>query len=427
MGQATLLPSYGLSWLGFFKRLGVCAVMALPILSWLLARHFRPHGASLLGDVKKLVKWVLPACLIYLICVTPLLLIIGAFAFAVLFAAIIATASAITIGSPRDGAVGIILKFTVSSAAVVATPVADKGAVLISLLVVLLVAVAYAVLIVESYCDKRTTSPRQQMVAVALITACLTSLLGAATYFAPQWASDPGQLATSKLAFTFLLFLGILPLCNALFDWVSVGFTRLFLRHISAGRYWAVTLILVDIFLGLLLTAGLFVLVLRVLLWMQAAGWGVDAKALVTTFRANPLDPQVSWIAMLAVTNMLPTLIHLVISFWGLVSAQIRMPREHVGAQVHSLLSLLDAKGLFVGPAVAAPQTSLILGSNGQAIAAKSVPALAYQPISTADLNALFNYLYVDHWLVLLTVLGVVVALWSQYLTVLAWFLGLLL
>jgi hypothetical protein len=426
MGQATVLPSYGAGCFGFFKRMGVCALIMLPWLSFILVRRIRPGWVLPEASTKDFFKVVFLFVVAWFIS-TRALQFAGAFADAgvlviagsLVLALVLALARALALAHAGVGA--LVLAGTLALA------LALSGVGGFAAAVTFAGVGSGAMFLIDFNLNKHPLkSPRWDGLFVLILTFCLAGAVSAVTYFVPLWVSDASSLAASKKSFTVLLFLDILPLCNALFDWVSLGATRLCLRQIAAGRYGAVVLVVLDIILGLLLTAGLFAIVLKILQWMQAAGWGIDAQAMVATFRANPLDPQVSWIAMLALTNMLPTLIHLVISFWGLVSRQIRMPREHVGAQVHSLLGLLDANGRFVGQAVAAPQASPILGVNGQAFAAKLAPAPSYQPISTADLNALFNYLYVDHWLVLLTVLGVVVALWSQYLTVLAWFLGLL-
>jgi hypothetical protein len=425
MGRATILPSYGLGWVGFVKRLGVCFLLALPIFPWIIARIFRPHWVKLHSGTKHHRKWLIPSVLLFLIGQVSLASL-GMFPFTFTLILVLGFLLRAAANDRTSGPILFAFIFSVAVMGAFPTGVGDEVSVWAFVIVVSTVSAAASLM--DTFLEKRDALglARHQFFAVGGITVCLALVLFAAVFLGPQFAANSNWFGATEIAFTMVLFLGILPLCNALFDWLSVSVTRMCLRQIAAKLHWAVGLILLDIALGLALTVGLFALVLKILQWMQAAGWGIDAQAMVAAFRADPLDPQVSWIAMLALTNMLPTLIHLVISFWGLVSAQMRMPREHVGAQVHSLVALLDANGRFVGPAVAPPQTSLILGSNGRAIAAKPAPTPAHQPISTADLNALFNYLYVDHWLVLLTVLGVVVALWSQYLTVLAWFLGLL-
>jgi hypothetical protein len=437
IGPLTVMPSFGKDTIGFLKRLVVTILVPLPALPvvWILKyrRQWMPEPGRIVG--------------LFVYCAFLVLIIVLAVLSLIFFRTVDAWRNAgaiIGVGL----VVSIMVAILLAQAAAVNDTKNDEYRIAMLPVAVIVTASAFATLVgvgpsiviaagatseffvmlllLKWLATRPIRKLGDHLKAVCTVLVLLTLHLLLVVIFTPTLTITPTEVAASSTSFALILFFGLLPLSNALFDWISIGATRHFLRKISAGSHWAIGLIAVDVLLGLLLTAGLFLFVLYILKIMQVSGWGVDAAVMVTQFRANPLDPQVSWIAMLALTNMLPTLIHLVISFWGLVSRQMHMPREHVGAQVHSLVALLDTNGRFVGPAVATPQTSLILGSNGQTIAAKPAPAPVHQPISTADLNALFNYLYVDHWLVPFTVLGVVVALWSQYLSVLAWFLGLL-
>jgi hypothetical protein len=419
MGQATVLPSHGLGWRGFFKRLGLCAIVFLPLLPLAWAIKFRPAWIAPDASGKDFLKVAIPIFVIFLGCQYVLKHVDAGVG-----AGIVAFAFAFAFAGAFVGAFASAVAFVVAGAFSGAVAVSVSGAFIVAVVVVFPVAIAVFWL-ARFLEDRAQSSLRNHVIAVLGLVFVLTSVMLTATYLAPLRTTDISQLSASKPAFTLLLFIGILPLCNAVFDWLSVGVTRLCLRSMAAGSRFAALVFLADLLIGIGLTVGLFALVLQILQWMQAAGWGVDAKAIFVAFRANPLDPQVAWIAMLALTNMLPTLIHLAISFWGIFSAQIRLPRTHVAAQVHSLLGVLDANGRFVGQ-TAAP-ASLILNANGQTLTPKPTGAKAHQAISPGDLDALFNYLYVDYWLVLLTVLGVVVALWSQYLKFLAWVLGLFL
>jgi hypothetical protein len=422
MGEAVVLPSYGTGWLAFFKRFGVFLLMLLPFLPFVIAKCLRPKWLGFGSTTKNNLKVFASSVVLFILSQEVLRSIelgavLGAVVGAVVLAVAVAGAVVGAVTVLGAGAVAVADADAVAGAVAVAGASAGASAVVVFFAIDLLV---------DAMDKGKHQSSILQCIAVVAVTMTLAILVCAVTYFAPQWTTDTGQLSASKLAFTIMLFMGILPLCNALFDWLSVGFTRYCLRSMASGKLSAAVLVVADIVIGLLLTVGLFALVLKILQWMQLAGWGIDAKAVVTAFRANPLDPQVSWIAMLALTNMLPTLVHLVITFWGLFTAQIRLPRADVAVQVHSLLGLLDANGRFVGQATPNLASS-ILDTRGQAIAAKPVAVVSHQNISSDDLNALFNYLYVDYWLVLLTIAGVVIALWSQYLAVLGWFLGLFL
>lgn len=64
----------------------------------------------------------------------------------------------------------------------------------------------------------------------------------------------------------FLLFLGLLTLLNAPFDWASLGLTRALLRHgLELGGWWPYFLALVDAaFAAVIIAALAFVMVIGV-------------------------------------------------------------------------------------------------------------------------------------------------------------------
>ncbi len=65
----------------------------------------------------------------------------------------------------------------------------------------------------------------------------------------------------------------------------------------------------------------LYVFVIYILKWLQFCGWGIDAQEIYRRFLSSPWDSQTSWITLLALTNLLPTLSHLLALclsvFWG--------------------------------------------------------------------------------------------------------------
>ncbi len=438
IGPLTVMPSFGRDTIGFLKRLVVIMLIPLPALPvvWILKyrRQWMPEPGRIVG--------------LFVYCAFLVLILVLTVLSITFFQTIDAWSNAgaiIGVGLVLSMMVAILLAQMVAAndtkndeyrvamlpvgVIVTASTFATLGGIGSSIVIAAGTLSEFFVML--SLFRWLATRPIRKLgdhlKAVCIVLILLTLHLLLVVVFLPTLTITPTEVVASSTSFALILFFGLLPLSNAIFDWISIGATRHFLRKISAGSNWTVGLITVDVMLALLLTAGLFILVLSILKIMQISGWGVDAAMMVTQFRANPLDPQVSWIAMLALTNMLPTLVHLVISFWGLASNQIRMPREYVGAQVHSLLALMDTNGRFVRQALLSPQALSLVSVSGQPITAQPVPSPMHQPISAADLNALFNYLYVDRWLVPLTVLGVVIALWSQYLKVLAWFLALFL
>ncbi len=129
-----------------------------------------------------------------------------------------------------------------------------------------------------------------------------------------------GCTAANKPSFALLFFLGCLPLLNALFDFLSVGLTQYFLGRMQRGQ-WHVGWWLADAASALLLVFGLYWLVVASLYAMQAMGWGVDARAVLEQFLADPLS--VVWLLLLAMTNVLPTLLHWTLGLAGMWSDRL--------------------------------------------------------------------------------------------------------
>jgi hypothetical protein len=64
---------------------------------------------------------------------------------------------------------------------------------------------------------------------------------------------------------------------------------------------------------ALLLTVFVYGTMLGILLMMQGAGWDVDVKGILTELRNHPWSGQSTWLLTLAVTNFIPTLVHMVL------------------------------------------------------------------------------------------------------------------
>jgi hypothetical protein len=123
-----------------------------------------------------------------------------------------------------------------------------------------------------------------------------------------------------------LLFLGLLTLLNAPFDWASLGLTRALLRRgLELGGVWPYFLALVDAALA----AGIIVaLTLTMVIGVQAfdelAVRGHRAemlplKALFDGIAAHPAAPEYWWVYALLISSMIPSLINLVIGGTSLV------------------------------------------------------------------------------------------------------------
>jgi hypothetical protein len=123
-----------------------------------------------------------------------------------------------------------------------------------------------------------------------------------------------------------LLFLGLLTLLNAPFDWASLGLTRALLRRgLELGGWWPYFLALVDAALAAVVIA---VLALTMVIGVQAfdvlaVHWGgkpiLPLEPLFTGIAANPSAPEYWWIYALLLSTMIPSLINLVIGGTSLV------------------------------------------------------------------------------------------------------------
>jgi len=125
------------------------------------------------------------------------------------------------------------------------------------------------------------------------------------------------------LSETLLIFMGLLPLINAAWDWVSLGISRGLLAGIRLGRhrglvplYWGIA----DFVLAFLFMAGLVAMVTGAVAYLNAqsqSGGGpvlIDLQTLFSELRDNPGDPQFYWIYFMFASTLIPTLLHLLIA-----------------------------------------------------------------------------------------------------------------
>jgi hypothetical protein len=117
-----------------------------------------------------------------------------------------------------------------------------------------------------------------------------------------------------------LLFLGLLTLINAPFDWASLGLTRALLRRgLELGGWWPYLLAVVD---AILATGIITLLAITMVLGVQAFdhlaehGGGAAILPLDQLFdglATHPAAPECWWLYALLVSSMLPSLINLMI------------------------------------------------------------------------------------------------------------------
>jgi len=117
-----------------------------------------------------------------------------------------------------------------------------------------------------------------------------------------------------------LLFLGLLTLINAPFDWASLGLTRALLRvGLERGGWWPLLLALIDAISAALIVAALtFAMVLGIQAFDSLAvlGGGTAILPLDRLFdgignRATALEPEFWWVYALLLTTLIPSLINL--------------------------------------------------------------------------------------------------------------------
>jgi hypothetical protein len=151
-------------------------------------------------------------------------------------------------------------------------------------------------------------------IVVAMIFGCY----GAAIWLPP--------LPIWRILGPLLLFLGLLTLLNAPFDWFSLGLTRALLRRgLELGGWWPYALALLDASLAAVIIAALALsLVVGVQAFDKLAvyGGGLSVLGLEPLFdgiAANPTAPEHWWLYALLLSTMIPSLINLVIGGASLV------------------------------------------------------------------------------------------------------------
>ncbi len=150
--------------------------------------------------------------------------------------------------------------------------------------------------------------------SVLILSHILTSLILASIF---------PELTLQPLSTTFLVFLGLLPLLNTLWDWCSLGLTRGLLagivRHKHPGLLaciWAfLDIVLALVFLlGIVLTITAALASTNAILIAGGSEAWFDLPGLLTGVRTAPGDPQYYWLYAMFVSTLLPTLLHALIA-----------------------------------------------------------------------------------------------------------------
>ena len=145
------------------------------------------------------------------------------------------------------------------------------------------------------------------------------------------------RLLAQRFAWEFagplLLFLGLLTLLNAPFDWASLGLTRALLRRgLELGGWWPYALALADAGLAAVIIVALtLTMVVGVQAFDELAvrGGAEAVLPLGDLFRgieARPEAPEYWWAYALLLSTMIPSLVNLAIGGASLVRGVPGMP-----------------------------------------------------------------------------------------------------
>lgn len=151
---------------------------------------------------------------------------------------------------------------------------------------------------------------KTQWVYIGAIFIFYFIVYGSTVYWLPQLTSTK-ELDVKNLPFIFLFFLGILPLLNGLADWISLNATRKFIEDMQGSNKAIAWLYAWDIGIAFILTLLIYGGSLGILHAMQYAGWGVDVRAILVDLRDHPWGGQSNWFLALAITNFVPTIVHI--------------------------------------------------------------------------------------------------------------------
>lgn len=151
---------------------------------------------------------------------------------------------------------------------------------------------------------------------LAMATICLAT---------PYWLSPrSGWYAVGPL----MLFLGLLTIVNAPFDWLSLGLTRALLRRgLELKGWWPLLLALIDAALAVLIVAALSIaMILGIQAFDGAAVLGGGTATLsvadVLAGIGNPQtagEPEYWWVYALLLSTMIPSMINLAIGGMALM------------------------------------------------------------------------------------------------------------
>ncbi len=245
----------------------------------------------------------------------------GAGAFAALAPAFFATAVAGPIvyggpfaypGAPATAAATVFVSAMALFASIPAVAIAGSTFFFV-IAVVIVFAVAAATATVRDFYGMAIKQRWQRIFLALFLPVMIAACLVAAELLSP--------LKSWGVLGPLLLFLGLLTLLNALFDWASLGLTRALLqRGLELGGWWPYLLALVDAALaGVIIELLVLTMVLGVQAFDELAVHGggkavLPLDALFEGIAKNPAAPEYWWAYALLLSSMIPSLINLAIS-----------------------------------------------------------------------------------------------------------------
>lgn len=157
----------------------------------------------------------------------------------------------------------------------------------------------------ERFAYARIHSGKSLLWVNTVLVLALCAALIVAAYFS-TFAQD------SKLKTVFLFF-GVFPIINALFDFISIGFTRFALRRSIAAASWFKSALwnIADVIVGLVTFTGLIITLILVIHGLNlVAGTPILDLGNLRNDLWGDGSANLTWIYLMVFSTLLPTAIH---------------------------------------------------------------------------------------------------------------------
>ncbi|WP_315754713.1 MULTISPECIES: hypothetical protein [unclassified Bradyrhizobium] len=212
--------------------------------------------------------------------------------------------------------------FSIVSAASAYAGTTSTAVVLTIALIVLTVATAIAVTFYFAFTAIIIALRLINRIAIAkqkegLLLATIVMALTAFCLSAPAVLTSTSSLDPSG---PLLLFLGLLTLVNAPFDWASLGMTRALLRRgLERGGWWPYLLALLDTAL-----AAMIIMILAIAMVVAVQAFDtirihhggkpiLPLQSLFDGIASHPAEPEYWWLYALLISSMIPSFVNLMI------------------------------------------------------------------------------------------------------------------